>query len=94
MRIAPSMAYAELSYKPLDNMTFTAGIRYPFYDAWKLTIGTSGTKLISRIETERIINNANMVYVNLVYNFSFGKNKPNVKLKMKNEDKDTGILGR
>lgn len=94
MKIAPSMAYAELSYKPLDNMTFTAGIRYPFYDAWKLTIGTSGTKLISRIETERIINNANMVYVNLVYNFSFGKNKPNVKLKMKNEDKDTGILGR
>lgn len=94
LRIAPSMAYAELSYKPLDNMTFTAGIRYPFYDAWKLTTGTSGTKLISRIETERIINNANMVYVNFVYNLAVGKSKPNVKFKLNNEDKDSGILGR
>ena len=75
-------------------MTFTAGIRYPFYDAWKLTIGTSGTKLISRVETERIINNANMVYVNFVYNLAVGKSKPNVKFKLNNEDKDSGILGR
>ena len=94
LKISPSMAYAELSYRPLKNMTVTAGIRYPFYDAWKLTTETHGTDLISRVETERIINNANMVYLNFVYNFSFGKNKPNVKLKMSNEDKDTGILGR
>ena len=94
LKISPSMAYAELSYRPLKNMTVTAGIRYPFYDAWKLTTETHGTNLISRVETERIINNANMVYLNFVYNFSFGKNKPNVKLKMRNEDKDTGILGR
>ena len=94
LKISPSMAYAELSYRPLKNMTVTAGIRYPFYDAWKLTTETHGTDLISRVETERIINNANMVYLNFVYNFSFGKNKPNVKFKMSNEDKDTGILGR
>ena len=94
LKVSPSMAYAELSYRPLKNMTVTAGIRYPFYDAWKLTTETYGTNLITRVETERIINNANMVYLNLVYNFSFGKNKPNVKLKMSNEDKDTGILGR
>lgn len=94
LKVSPSMAYAELSYRPLKNMTVTAGIRYPFYDAWKLTTETHGTNLISRVETERIINNANMVYLNFVYNFSFGKNKPNVKLKMSNEDKDTGILGR
>lgn len=94
LKVSPSMAYAELSYRPLKNMTVTAGIRYPFYDAWKLTTETHGTNLISRVETERIINNANMVYLNFVYNFSFGKNKPNVKFKMSNEDKDTGILGR
>lgn len=94
LKISPSMAYAELSYRPLKNMTVTAGIRYPFYDAWKLTSETHGTNLISKVETERIINNANMVYLNFVHNFSFGKNKPIVKLKMSNEDKDTGILGR
>lgn len=94
LKVSPSMAYAELSYRPLKNMTVTAGIRYPFYDAWKLTTETYGTNLITRVETERIINNANMVYLNFVYNFSFGKNKPNVKFKMSNEDKDTGILGR
>lgn len=94
LKVSPSMAYAELSFRPLKNMTVTAGIRYPFYDAWKLTTKTYGTNLISRVETERIINNANMVYLNFVYNFSFGKNKPNVMLKMSNEDKDTGILGR
>ena len=94
LKISPSMVYAELSYRPLKNMTVTAGIRYPFYDAWELTTKTHGTNLISRVETERIINNANMVYLNLVYNFSFGKNKPNVKFKMSNEDKDTGILER
>ena len=94
LKVSPSMAYAELSFRPLKNMTVTAGIRYPFYDAWKLTTKTYGTNLISRVETERIINNANMVYLNFVYNLSFGKNKPNVKLKMSNEDKDTGILGR
>lgn len=94
LKVSPSMAYAELSYRPLKNMTVTAGIRYPFYDAWKLTTETHGTNLISRVETERIINNTNMVYLNFVYNFSFGKNKPNVKFKMSNEDKDTGILGR
>ena len=94
LRIAPSMAYAELSYIPMKAMTITAGIRYPFYDAWKLTSMTYGTELMSRIEAERIINNANMVYLNFVYNFSFGKNKPNAKIKMKNEDEDSGILNR
>ena len=35
-----------------------------------------------------------MVYINLVYNFSFGKSKSGVKLKMQNKDKDSGILNR
>lgn len=94
LRITPSMAYGELSYKPIKNMTVTAGIRYPFYDSWKQTTETYGSNIISRRESERIVNNANMVYINLVYNFSFGKNKPNVQRKMNNEDKDSGILNR
>ena len=90
----PSMASVELSYKPIKNLTITGGIRYPFYDSWKQVTSVSGTPLLQRTETERIINNANMVYINLVYNFSFGKSKSGVKLKMQNKDKDSGILNR
>lgn len=90
----PSMASVELSYKPIKDLTITGGIRYPFYDSWKQVTSVSGTPLLHRTETERIINNANMVYVNLVYNFSFGKSKSGVKLKMQNKDKDSGILNR
>lgn len=90
----PSMASVELSYKPIKPLSVTAGIRYPFYDSWKQVSSVSGTSILHRTETERIINNANMVYINLVYNFSFGKNNPGVKLKMQNKDKDSGILNR
>ena len=48
----------------------------------------------NELKQERIINNANMVYINIVYNFTFGKNKPNLKLKMQNKDNDSGILNR
>lgn len=94
MKTIPSMASVEVSYSPIKNFTLTGGIRYPFYDSWKQTTSVSGTSLLQRTETERIINNANMVYINLVYNFAFGKNKPNLKLKMQNKDKDSGILNR
>ena len=90
----PSMASLELSYKPIKNLTVTGGVRYPFYDSWKQVTSVSGTSLLRRTETERIVNNANMVYVNLVYNISFGKSKSGAKLKMQNKDKDTGILNR
>lgn len=90
----PSMASVELSYKPIKNLTVTGGIRYPFYDSWKQVKSVSGTSLLQRTETERIVNNANMVYVNLVYNISFGKSKSGAKLKIQNKDKDSGILNR
>ena len=93
-RNIPSMASVEFSYKPIKNLTLTGGIRYPFYDSWKQVSSVSGTSLLRRTETERIINNANMVYVNLVYNFSFGQSESGVKLKMQNRDKDSGILNR
>ena len=76
------------------SQTITVGIRYPFYDSWKQVTSVSGTPLLQRTETERIINNANMVYINLVYNFSFGKSKSGVELKMQNKDKDSRILNR
>lgn len=93
-RNIPSMASVEFSYNPIKNLTLTGGIRYPFYDSWKQVTSVSGTSLLRRTETERIINNANMVYVNLVYNFSFGQSESGVKLKMQNWDKDSGILNR
>ena len=82
-----------IKYKD-KSQTITGGIRYPFYDSWKQVTSVSGTPLLQRTETERIINNVNMVYINLVYNFSFGKSKSGVKLKMQNKDKDSGILNR
>ena len=88
------MASVEFSYKLIKNLTLTGGIRYPFYDSWKQVSSVSGTSLLRRTETERIVNNANMVYVNLVYNFSFGQSKSGVKLRMQNRDKDSGILNR
>ncbi len=90
----PSIVYLEVSYKPVKDLTVTGGLRCPFYDSWRQTTAVSGTSLLSRTETERTANNANMVYLNLVYNFSFGKNKSGVKFKIQNEDKDSGILNR
>lgn len=90
----PSMASVELSYKPIKDLTVTGGIRYPFYNSWKQVTSVSGTSLLQRTETERIVNNANMVYVNLVYNISFGKSKSGAKLKIQNKDRDSGILNR
>lgn len=94
MKNIPSMASIELSFKPIRNLTIIGGVRYPFYDSWKQVTSVSGTTLLFRSEIERIINNANMIYVNFSSNFSFGKNKSDIKLKMKNADTDSGILGR
>lgn len=93
-RSIPSMAYLELSYKPLKNLSITGGIRYPFYSSYKQVSSVSGTTLLHRTETENIINNANMVYINLVYNFSFGKEKQEMKRILQNKDGDSGILDR
>lgn len=90
----PSMASLEVSYHPIKNLTLTGGIRYPFYDSWKQVTSILGTTLLSRTEVDKIINNANMVYINLVYNISFGKNQAGTKLKLQNQDKDSGILNR
>ena len=90
----PSMASVELSYQPVKNLSLIGGIRYPFYDAWTQVTAVAGTSLLSRTETERILNNANMVYFNLVYHFQFGRPKAGVKLKLQNQDKDSGILNR
>lgn len=94
MKNIPSMASVEVSYSPIKNLNLTGGIRYPFYDSWKQTTSVSETSVLQRIKTERIINNANMVYINIVYNFFFGKSKSNTKLKMQNKDKDSGILNK
>lgn len=90
----PSMASLEVSYRPIKNLTLTGGIRYPFYDSWEQVTSILGTNLLSRTEIDKIINNANMVYLNLVYNISFGNNKAGTKLKLQNRDNDSGILNR
>lgn len=90
----PSMAKVEVSYRPIPTMTVGLGIRYPFYDSWKETKKTFGTDIISSASAERIKNNANMVYVNFIYNLPFGKPSKSPKQKITNTDKDSGIFNR
>lgn len=90
----PSMAKVEVSYRPIPTMTVGLGIRYPFYESWKETKKTFGTDIISTATAERIKNNANMVYVNFIYNLPFGKPSKTPKQKITNTDKDSGIFNR
>ena len=90
----PSMAKVEVSYRPIQTMTIGLGIRYPFYDSWKQTQKTYGTNVISSSNVERIKNNANMVYVNFIYNLPFGKPSKSPKQKIINTDEDSGIFNR
>lgn len=90
----PSMSKVEVSYRPIPTMTVGLGIRYPFYDSWKETKKTFGTGIISTATAERIKNNANMVYVNFIYNLPFGKPSKSPKQKITNTDKDSGIFNR
>ena len=54
-----------IKYKD-KSQTITVGIRYPFYDSWKQVTSVSEAPFLQRTETERIINNVNMVYINLI----------------------------
>lgn len=91
---SPSVSTIELSYKPIQNLTTTLAVRYPFYDAWKKSSETHKSAVVKRYELERVTDMANLVYVRLVYNFSFGKKVRDIKQKIENKDKDTGILTR
>lgn len=90
----PSMAKVEVSYRPIPTMTIGLGIRYPFFDSWKQTQKTYDTIVICTSNVERIKNNANMVYVNFIYNLPFGKPSKTPKQKITNTDKDSGIFIR
>ena len=88
------MASVELSYRPVQNLSLSACVRYPFYKSYRMTTQIVGSRLIERTNVEHIDNLANMVYFNLVYNFAFGQKYSNGKPKMQNEDKDSGVFER
>ncbi len=94
LNMRPQMTFLELSYRPMQQLMLTGAIRYPFYHAWEISSETYASDIINRYESEQVVNNANMIYVNVVYRFSFGKTKPESKQKLSNEDKDSGILKR
>lgn len=94
LTVRPSMAKAEVSYRAMPAMTVGIGIRYPFYGAWKQTQKTFATDIISASNVERIKNNANMVYLTMVYNLPFGNPSKSPKQKISNTDKDSGIFNR
>lgn len=91
---SPSVAMVELSYKPIQDLTTTLAIRYPFYDAWKKTSETHKSALVNTFETERIKDMTNMVYLRVVYNFSFGRKSKDINQKLENIDTDSGIFTR
>ena len=82
------------SYKPIQNLTTTLAVRYPFYKAWKKSSETHPSALVNLYETERIEDMSNMVYLRFVYNFSFGRKSEEINKKLKNQDLDRGVLTR
>lgn len=94
LKESPSVATIELSYKPIKNLTTTLAVRYPFYDSWKTSEESHRSALVNKYESERIKNLANMVYIGLVYNFSFGKTKAEIRQKRENKDTDSGVFSR
>ena len=89
-----SMVRGELTYKPVKDLTLGLAIRYPFYKYWEGWQEVVGTSRMARKETERIHNHSNMVYLTLVYNFSFGNKGIKTDRKVNHEDTDSGILNR
>jgi outer membrane receptor protein involved in Fe transport len=94
LQASPSVAAIELSYKPIDRLTATLAVRYPFYRSWTTYSETHPSALVHKYESESVKEMANMISVGLVYNFSFGKTISEVKRKVNNTDKDSGVLNR
>jgi len=91
LKSIPSVTYLEVYWKK-KNLTLGTGIRYPFYNSWTQNYRTYSTKIIDKIYSERIFDNANMIYINIGYNFNFGKKYQRSNASSKNEDDDSGIL--
>ena len=91
---SPSTAMVELSFKPIQNLTATLAIRYPFYDAWEKSSETHESALVQTYGTERIKDMTNMVYLRVVHNFSFGRKGKDIKQRLENIDIDSGIFAR
>lgn len=91
---SPSLAMIELSYRPIQNLTTTLAVRYPFYNSWKKSSETHPSALVNLYETEKIKDMTNMVYLRFVYNFSFGKKSGEINKKLENQDIDRGVLTR
>ena len=91
---SPSVTNIELSYKPIKNMTIGVAIRYPFYKAWEKSSETHPSALVNIHETEKVKDMANIIYLRLVYNFSFGEKGSDIKQKLENKDKDSGVFVR
>jgi hypothetical protein len=88
----PSAAYGELHYRPLKGMTAGFGWRYPFFYAYEEGTETHPSALVQNVTTTQIRDYANMVYIRLIYNFSFGRNVQPPQKKTDNKDTDSGIL--
>jgi hypothetical protein len=90
-----SVAFIELNYRPIKNMTVLLGLRYPFPELFKygITSGIYGSDFISR-NTFQNWEAANTIYLQFIYTFGFGKQQAEARRRMNNEDTESGIFSR
>ena len=83
--------YTSLQYKK-NNLTLACGLYYPFEKSWNSTSESYKSPIIQIKERTDIYDNGHMLFFNLVYNFSFGRNYQVSQKKISNQDNDPGIL--
>ncbi|WP_321334084.1 outer membrane beta-barrel protein [uncultured Bacteroides sp.] len=92
MRTSPEASFFEVSYCPAKGLTTTLGWRYPFYKEYRESTETHSSSIVQQVSNTRIKDLSNLIYVNVVYNFTFGKSMKVAQKKLYNSDTDSGIL--
>jgi len=86
----PMYGGLSLGYK-IKDIRVGASYAYPFKEGW-----SSGSKSLSELANNKswtyIRDNANMVMVNVSWNFNYGRKYESGKKRFNNEDKDSGIV--
>ena len=91
LQMNAATTYTSLQYKK-NNLTLACGLYYPFEKSWNSTSESYKSPIIQIKERTDIYDNGHMLFFNLVYNFSFGRNYQVSQKKISNQDNDPGIL--
>jgi hypothetical protein len=86
-----STSFLQFQYKK-DNLTLASGLYYPLEKSWHTTYESYNSPIIQTKYRTDIFDNGSMFYINLIYNFSFGRRFNTEAKKISNQDDDSGIL--